>query len=114
MAIWPPAQIYVSLYFLLSPLYCNTLLANLNARSFVRGSNFNVANGGSTDTYSLGPFKANSSAMTVSLPIYLEFICNDATLQGDHSVTIGGQSQTTQLSAPKFASNPELTPAKKV
>jgi len=40
MVVWPTIQIYVSLYFVLCPLYCNTLLANLNAREFVRGKDF--------------------------------------------------------------------------
>ncbi|KAJ6498095.1 hypothetical protein C8R47DRAFT_1317885 [Mycena vitilis] len=40
MVVWPTIQIYVSLYFVLCPLYCNTLLANLNARQFIRGRDY--------------------------------------------------------------------------
>lgn len=40
MVAWPQIQIYVSLYFILCPLYCNTLLANLNARAYIRGESF--------------------------------------------------------------------------
>lgn len=37
MAAYPQVQIYVSLYFILCPLYCNALIANLNARAYIRG-----------------------------------------------------------------------------
>jgi len=45
LVIWPQIQIYVSLYFIVCPLYCNTLLANLNSREYVRGNDLD------TDTY---------------------------------------------------------------
>ncbi|PIL37556.1 hypothetical protein GSI_01250 [Ganoderma sinense ZZ0214-1] len=40
LAAYPNVQIYVSLNFVVCPLYCNTLLANLNARGFIRGDNY--------------------------------------------------------------------------
>lgn len=40
MVGWPEIQAYVSLYFVLCPVYCNTVLANLNARSFIKGDDY--------------------------------------------------------------------------
>lgn len=48
MAAYPNIQTYVALYLVVCPLYCNTLLANLNGRSFIRGDDF-------TEPISLGP-----------------------------------------------------------
>lgn len=47
LVIWPQIQIYVSLYFILCPLYCNTLLANFNSREYVRGADFDTEKGNS-------------------------------------------------------------------
>ncbi|KAJ6620260.1 hypothetical protein B0H10DRAFT_2022003 [Mycena sp. CBHHK59/15] len=69
MVVWPAIQIYVSLYFVLCPLYCNTLLANLNAREFVRGKDFhdprNAMSGSTSNTYPLTPrmFKTNTGTL---------------------------------------------------
>ncbi|KAF8882543.1 hypothetical protein BD779DRAFT_1802265 [Infundibulicybe gibba] len=38
VVVYPNNFIYVGFYFLLSPIYCNSLLANLNARSYLRGT----------------------------------------------------------------------------
>ncbi|KAF7357610.1 hypothetical protein MSAN_01357400 [Mycena sanguinolenta] len=55
MVQWPTIQIYVSLYFVLCPLYCNTLLANLNARKFIRGDNLHEPRTVSdSNTFTLG------------------------------------------------------------
>lgn len=35
MLVFPKTQIYVGLYFPLCPLYCNTVLVNLNARRVI-------------------------------------------------------------------------------
>ena len=43
----------MSLNFVVCPLYCNTLLANLNARGFIRGDNFNEPTGNSTTRHSV-------------------------------------------------------------
>lgn len=48
MAAYPNIQTYVALYLVVCPLYCNTLLANLNGRSFIRGDDF-------AEPISLGP-----------------------------------------------------------
>ncbi|KAK7042609.1 hypothetical protein R3P38DRAFT_2891405 [Favolaschia claudopus] len=85
MVVWPTVQIYVSLYFVLCPLYCNTLLANLNAREYVRGDDFyapqstpwpNSSNNISTYPPSRHVFKANldttSDGRTVSHPVFAE------------------------------------------
>ncbi|EIW61539.1 uncharacterized protein TRAVEDRAFT_69872 [Trametes versicolor FP-101664 SS1] len=40
MAAYPQIQTYVALYLVVCPLYCNTLLANLNGRSYIRGDDF--------------------------------------------------------------------------
>lgn len=40
MAAYPQIQTYVALYLVVCPLYCNTLLANLNGRSYIRGDNY--------------------------------------------------------------------------
>ncbi|TFK66269.1 hypothetical protein BDN72DRAFT_155995 [Pluteus cervinus] len=37
VVVYPGNFIYVGLYFLLSPMYCNSILASLNARSYLRG-----------------------------------------------------------------------------
>ncbi|KAJ6569448.1 hypothetical protein B0H19DRAFT_1135515 [Mycena capillaripes] len=75
MVVWPTIQIYVSLYFVLCPLYCNTLLANLNAREYVRGNDFYEprqktstaiasSNNTSNNTYPLGRRKFNMGTET--------------------------------------------------
>jgi len=38
VVVFPNNFIYVGFYFVLSPIYCNSLLANLNARSYLRGT----------------------------------------------------------------------------
>ncbi|KAF8884623.1 hypothetical protein BD779DRAFT_767150 [Infundibulicybe gibba] len=38
VVVFPGNFIYVGFYFVLSPIYCNSLLANLNARSYLRGA----------------------------------------------------------------------------
>ncbi len=40
MAAYPNIQTYVALYLVVCPLYCNTLLANLNGRGYIRGDDF--------------------------------------------------------------------------
>ncbi|KAJ6498103.1 hypothetical protein C8R47DRAFT_1112826 [Mycena vitilis] len=56
MVAWPTVQIYVSLYFILCPLYCNTLLANLNARQFIRGRDFYEPRQGSSGNNPSNPY----------------------------------------------------------
>ncbi|KAF4604683.1 hypothetical protein EYR40_003461 [Pleurotus pulmonarius] len=38
MTVWPNSMAFVSLNLVISPIYCNTLLANLNARDYIRGA----------------------------------------------------------------------------
>ncbi|KAF8890480.1 hypothetical protein BD779DRAFT_1671412 [Infundibulicybe gibba] len=40
--VYPNNFIYVGFYFILSPMYCNSLLANLNARTYLKGTKDNV------------------------------------------------------------------------
>ncbi|KAI0711445.1 hypothetical protein C8Q76DRAFT_58819 [Earliella scabrosa] len=40
LQINPTFQLYPGLFFCLGPLYCNTLLANLNGRGFIRGEEY--------------------------------------------------------------------------
>ncbi|KAF6754686.1 hypothetical protein DFP72DRAFT_898534 [Ephemerocybe angulata] len=42
-AKYPSNYMYIGFYFILSPLYCNMFLANLNARAYIRGGDI-VAN----------------------------------------------------------------------
>ncbi|KAF9017601.1 hypothetical protein BDZ89DRAFT_1022050 [Hymenopellis radicata] len=73
MVVYPAQQIYVSLYFIVGPLYCNSLLANLNARNFIRGKHFttNVTSGYAPD-YTMSEFTparpgGDTSTQTISL-----------------------------------------------
>ncbi|KAI0686665.1 hypothetical protein C8T65DRAFT_677034 [Cerioporus squamosus] len=66
LAAYPNVQIYVSLNFVVCPLYCNTLLANLNARGYLRGDNStetnkDVATGG---TIAFAPFRTTRPGLT--------------------------------------------------
>ncbi|KAI0747058.1 hypothetical protein C8Q80DRAFT_1179090 [Daedaleopsis nitida] len=42
LRIAPALQLYPGLFFNLGPLYCNTLLANLNGRGFIRGDEYEI------------------------------------------------------------------------
>lgn len=36
---YPTYYLYAGLYFFLSPVYCNTVLASINARSYIQNVN---------------------------------------------------------------------------
>ncbi|KAF6754687.1 hypothetical protein DFP72DRAFT_898546 [Ephemerocybe angulata] len=46
---YPKNYIYIGIYFTLSPLYCNMLLANLNSRTYIRGGKDSDARNGIID-----------------------------------------------------------------
>ncbi|KAI0804591.1 hypothetical protein BC629DRAFT_1191629 [Irpex lacteus] len=68
--VFPNNFLYISFYFLLSPLYCNSLLGSLNARVYLRS-------GGSADannTMRLSTFKIADSASGEQSAVQIENI----------------------------------------
>lgn len=43
LAVSPRTYVYTVFHYLIAPLYCNSVLANLNSRSYVRGRRVNAA-----------------------------------------------------------------------
>ncbi|KAI0315344.1 hypothetical protein OF83DRAFT_1132460, partial [Amylostereum chailletii] len=66
LSVNPVSQLYVALFFVLCPLYCNTLLANLNGRGFIRGSDSVTVRGGMALSRSLA-FRSEQQS-TLSMP----------------------------------------------
>ncbi|KAM5542340.1 hypothetical protein V8D89_003799 [Ganoderma adspersum] len=91
LAAYPNVQIYVSLNFVVCPLYCNTLLANLNARGFIRGENFTEPSGDSATRPSVAFGRMVQSS-------------SEQRRAGNRS----SQTDVLELSAPTFANNSNL------
>ncbi|KAI0371486.1 hypothetical protein BV20DRAFT_1120534 [Pilatotrama ljubarskyi] len=88
MAAYPNIQVYLSLYFVICPLYCNTLLANLNARGYIRGDDSDFT--GPTGT----TFSRNGDMVFASFPS-----------AGPQSTGATTRSEDYELSVPTFANN---------
>ncbi|KAI0710866.1 hypothetical protein C8Q76DRAFT_798386 [Earliella scabrosa] len=67
LRVAPNKPIYPGFFFSLGPLYCNTLLANLNGRGFVRGEEYSVVEPRSIILQN--PFKAATRADIPIRPI---------------------------------------------
>ncbi|TBU43283.1 hypothetical protein BD309DRAFT_1019387 [Dichomitus squalens] len=90
LVAYPNVQIYVSLNFVVCPLYCNTLLANLNARRYIRGGDFNDPTRSTLQTITFAP----------AVPSRLEFS------GGRRNQT--SRTEVHELSIPSFAKNSSL------
>ncbi|KAG6333887.1 hypothetical protein ID866_5200 [Astraeus odoratus] len=66
ISVWPDAFIYIAFYFCLGRMYCNSLLATLNARRIIRGES-------TDDSMSLqGVKKTNQSPMPNNISIKID------------------------------------------
>ncbi|KAJ8489274.1 hypothetical protein ONZ51_g3031 [Trametes cubensis] len=90
MAAYPNIQTYVSLYLVICPLYCNTLLANLNARGYIRGRDFTEASTGHMSGQNRGMVFASFRSAAPQ--------CGEAT----------SHTEVHELSTPSFANNSSL------
>ncbi|KAI9060945.1 hypothetical protein FKP32DRAFT_1730168 [Trametes sanguinea] len=96
LAAYPNIQIYVSLNLVICPLYCNTLLANLNARGYIRGDDFTEPNRSSTS-------RTARSYPGRSVIAFAPF--RSTTTQSSHP---SSHTEVHELSMPTFANNSSL------
>ncbi|KAL7282719.1 hypothetical protein ACG7TL_004193 [Trametes sanguinea] len=96
LAAYPNIQIYVSLNLVICPLYCNTLLANLNARGYIRGDDFTEPNRSSTSRTA----RSHPGRNVIAFAPF-----RSTTTESSHP---SSHTEVHELSMPTFANNSSL------